>query len=143
MGFAVTGQEAIECVLDLPGRPPAGPGCSAIADGGVPLRSQPLLHPREPTAMAVLVDEPLWWWRGRRWCHLVSDESLDELHAFAARAGIPARGFQGDHYDIPEEHRPDVLAAGAIAVPSRELLRRLRAAGLRLSPAQRRARAAG
>ncbi|HEX6786772.1 MAG TPA: DUF4031 domain-containing protein [Acidimicrobiales bacterium] len=73
----------------------------------------------------------------------MSDESLDELHAFAARAGIPARGFQGDHYDIPEERRPDVLAAGAIAVPSRELLRRLRAAGLRLSPAQRRARAAG
>ena len=115
MGLAVTGQEAVERVLDLlrPGR--AGPGCVAIADGGLPLRSQPLLHPWEPTAMAVLVDEPLWWWRGRRWCHLVSDESLDELHAFAARAGIPARGFQGDHYDIPEEHRPDVLAAGAIA----------------------------
>jgi Protein of unknown function (DUF4031) len=143
MGLAVTSQEAVERVLDLlrPGRD--GLGCMAIADGGLPLRSQPLLHPWEPTAMAVLVDEPLWWWRGRRWCHLVSDVSLDELHAFAARAGIPARGFQGDHYDIPEEHRPDVLAAGAIPVPSRELLRRLRAAGLRLSPAQRRARAAG
>jgi hypothetical protein len=91
--------------------------------------------------MAILVDEPLWWWRGRRWCHLVSDVSLDELHAFAADVGIPRRAFQGDHYDIPEDRRDDVLAAGAVPVPSRELLARLRAAGLRLSPAQRRARA--
>lgn len=88
----------------------------------------------------MLVDEPLWWWRGRRWCHLVSDTSLAELHDFAARHGIPRRAFQGDHYDVPEEHRADVVAAGAIEVGSRELVRRLRAAGLRLTPAQRRAR---
>jgi hypothetical protein len=92
--------------------------------------------------MAVLVDEPLWWSRGRRWCHLVSDVSLEELHEFASRAGIPARGFHGDHYDIPEEHRAELVAAGAVPVPSRELLRRLRGAGLRLSPAERRAWAA-
>ena len=80
-----------------------------------------------------LVDEPRWWFRGRKWCHLVSDESLEELHAFAARVGIPRRGFQGDHYDVPEEHRPAMVAAGAREVESRELVRRLRAAGLRLS----------
>jgi hypothetical protein len=90
--------------------------------------------------MAVLVDQPRWWWRGRRWCHLVSDQSLQELHAFAATAGIPRRGFQGDHYDVPEERRDVVVAAGAQEVDSRELVRRLRAAGLRQSPAQRRAR---
>jgi hypothetical protein len=90
----------------------------------------------------VLVDEALWWWRGRRWCHLVSDHSLEELHRFATRAGIPARAFQGDHYDVPEEHRLELIAAGALAVSSRELLRRLREAGLRLTPAQRRARSA-
>jgi hypothetical protein len=89
--------------------------------------------------MAVLIDQPLWWWRGRRWCHLVSDESLAELHAFAASAGIPRRGFQGDHYDVPEEHRDRLVAAGAREVDSRELVRRLRAAGLRITPAQRRA----
>ncbi len=89
--------------------------------------------------MALLVDEARWWWRGRRWCHLVSDESLDELHGFASSLGIPRRGFQGDHYDVPEEHRDRVLAAGAVAVESRELVRRLRAGGLRLSPAERRA----
>ena len=89
--------------------------------------------------MAVLVDEPRWWWRGRRWCHLVSDRDLNELHDFAGALGIPRRAFQGDHYDVPEEHRAEVVAAGAIEVPSRELVRRLRAAGLRISPAQRRA----
>lgn len=90
--------------------------------------------------VTVLIDEPLWWYRGRRWSHLVSDESYDELHALAARAGIPREAFQGDHYDIPEEYHEAMLALGAELVGSRELLRRLRAAGLRLSPQQRRAR---
>ncbi|MEJ7720218.1 MAG: DUF4031 domain-containing protein [Ilumatobacteraceae bacterium] len=58
--------------------------------------------------MTVLIDEPRWWHRGRRWCHLVSDSSYDELHEFAHANGIPRRGFQGDHYDIPDEYRsPD------------------------------------
>ena len=90
--------------------------------------------------MTVLIDEPRWWHRGRKWCHLVSDESYDELHAFVGPLGIPRRAFQGDHYDIPEEHRAEVVAAGALEVESRELVRRLRAGGLRLSPSERRAR---
>ena len=88
--------------------------------------------------MAILIDEARWWFHGRRWCHLVSDASLDELHAFADVNGIPRRGFQGDHYDVPEELRPDLIAAGAQVVTSRELLRRLRRAGLRLTATQRR-----
>jgi hypothetical protein len=90
--------------------------------------------------MAVLIDRPLWWFRGRRWSHLVSDVSLDELHAFADAAGIPRRGFQGDHYDVPEDYYDELVEAGAQPTESRELLRRLRAAGLRLSPTERRAR---
>ena len=88
--------------------------------------------------MTILVDECIWPWRGRRWCHLVSDESLDELHDFAARLGMPRRIFQGDHYDLHEDLRAMALAGGAIALSSRELLGRLRAAGLRLSPGERR-----
>lgn len=91
-------------------------------------------------AVAILVDEPIWWFKGRRWCHMVSDVSLDELHAFAAELGIPRRGFQGDHYDIPEELRPEALAQGAREVSGRELLRSIQQAGLRLSPAERRVR---
>lgn len=88
--------------------------------------------------MALLVDECRWWFRGRRWCHLVSDRDLDELHEFAEAVGMPRRAFQGDHYDVPEELRDAVVAAGAEEVPSRELVQRLRSAGLRLTPAQRR-----
>ena len=88
--------------------------------------------------MAILVDDALWPWRGRRWAHLVSDHDLDELHAFAARLGLDDRLFQGDHYDISDAVRDDAVAAGAAPVSSRELVRRLRASGLRLTPAQRR-----
>lgn len=88
--------------------------------------------------MAILVDDPIWAWRGRRWAHLVSDASVAELRAFADGLGIDGRLFQGDHYDVPAELVDDVLAAGAERVSSRELVRRLRASGLRLSPAQRR-----
>lgn len=90
--------------------------------------------------MTVLIDEPRWWHSGRKWCHLVSDSSYDELHEFAHANGIPRRGFQGDHYDIPDEFRSQMIDGGATVVESRELVRRLRAAGLRLSPAARRAR---
>ena len=89
--------------------------------------------------MAILIDEARWWYKDRKWCHLVSDASLDELHRFAAAHDIPRRGFQGDHYDIPEEYREMLIDGGAEVVPSRELLRRLRDAGLRLTPTQRRA----
>ncbi len=92
--------------------------------------------------MAILIDEARWWFQGRKWCHLVSDVSYDELIEFADAVGIPRRGFQGDHYDIPEEYRDDMIDAGAVVVESRVLVRRLRAAGLRLSPTERRARTA-
>jgi hypothetical protein len=88
--------------------------------------------------VTILIDEARWWHRDRRWCHLVSDESLDELHAFADANGIPRRGFQGDHYDIPEDYRAELIEAGATVVESRVLLRRLKTAGLRLTPAERR-----
>ena len=81
-----------------------------------------------------MVDDAIWQWRGRRWAHLVSDESYDELHNFAARLGVPRRSFQGDHYDVPESTREEAIRLGATAVGSRELLRRLRAAGLRRRP---------
>ena len=81
--------------------------------------------------MAVLVDPAVWPWRGRRWAHLVSDESYDELHEFAARLGVPRGAFQGDHYDVPTELREQAVALGAEPVPARELLARLTAAGLR------------
>lgn len=81
--------------------------------------------------MSILVDPPKWPAHGRMWGHLVSDESFDELHAFASAVGIPERGFDLDHYDVPEERLADLIAAGAQLVTSAELVRRLTAAGLR------------
>jgi hypothetical protein len=81
--------------------------------------------------MAILIDPPGWWHRDRWWGHMVSDESYDELHEFAASLGVPRRGFERDHYDIPEHLHEAALAAGAVLVDSRDLVRRLTAAGLR------------
>ena len=83
--------------------------------------------------MALLIDTPVWPWRGRRWSHLVSDTGYDELHAFVQQhLEIPRRAFQGDHYDVPEELYARAVAAGAEPVGCRELLQRLLAAGLRV-----------
>lgn len=79
----------------------------------------------------ILVDPPKWPAHSRMWGHVVSDVSLDELHAFARKVGMPERGFDADHYDLPEERLDDAIAAGAVLVTSAELVRRLTAAGLR------------
>jgi muramoyltetrapeptide carboxypeptidase len=81
--------------------------------------------------MTVLIDPPNAAGHGRLWSHLASDTSYDELHAFARTVGIPERGFDRDHYDVPAEWYDQVVAAGAEPVSSRELVQRLLAAGLR------------
>jgi hypothetical protein len=81
--------------------------------------------------MAILVDPAIWRWRGRRWAHLVSDASYDELHAFADALGLRRAWFQGDHHDVPTEVREEAIRRGAQPVSGAELVTRLRAAGLR------------
>lgn len=82
--------------------------------------------------MAIYLDPPLWPAHGTVFSHLVSDESLSELHSFAGAAGIPARAFDGDHYDVPVRRYEDLVAAGAIPVEARILVRKLIASGLRI-----------
>ncbi len=79
----------------------------------------------------IIIDPPRVEAHGRVWSHLASDTSHEELHAFARRIGVPERGFDGDHYDVPSEWYDDVVAAGATPVSSRELVTRLTRAGLR------------
>lgn len=79
----------------------------------------------------ILIDPPEWWHRERWWGHMVSDLSYDELHEFAQRLGVPRRGFDRDHYDIPAHLHEAAVAAGAVLVSSKELVSRLTAAGLR------------
>ncbi|MET3812235.1 DUF4031 domain-containing protein [Arthrobacter sp. UYEF3] len=87
--------------------------------------------------MAVYLDPPLWPAHGTHFSHLVSDTSLEELHAFARAAGIPERAFDGDHYDVAEARYSDLVATGAVPVEGRVLVRKLIASGLRI-PARRR-----
>ncbi|MCW2773403.1 MAG: hypothetical protein JWN91_1729 [Nocardioides sp.] len=81
--------------------------------------------------MTIYIDPPNAAGHGRLWSHLASDASYDELHAFAATLGIPLRGFDRDHYDVPSEWYDQVVAAGATPVSSREIVSRLIASGLR------------
>ena len=87
--------------------------------------------------MAIYLDPPLWPAHGTHFSHLVSDTSLEELHAFAAEAGIPDRAFDGDHYDVAAARYSALVAAGAVPVEGRVLVRKLIASGLRI-PARRR-----
>lgn len=79
----------------------------------------------------ILVDKAVWPGRGRLWAHLVSDTSVAELHAFAELLGVPRRGFDRDHYDIPADRVPVAIWLGAAQVSTKEIALRLRAAGLR------------
>jgi hypothetical protein len=66
-------------------------------------------------------------WAGET-CHLATDGPIDELHAFAHSIGVPRIAFHGwarwPHYDLRAPHRARAVAAGAIEVTSKELVRR-------------------
>ncbi len=69
--------------------------------------------------MTVYVDDAVTLWRGQRWAHLMAD-TLDELHAMAARIGLPRGAFQdkrsGAHYDVTAALREDAIGLGAVAI---------------------------
>jgi len=61
---------------------------------------------------------------GRRWCHMVSDRSFEELHEFAQRLGLRRSWFQRDHYDLTPGMRAKAVRFGAEEVTLHELGRR-------------------
>src|SRR3954465_3120830 len=79
--------------------------------------------------MAVLVDElreyPHVRWTVKHWCHMVSDESFEELHAFAAALGIPRERAPRAPYARPPARRGRALAHGAQPVAIGELAQRM------------------
>ncbi|MGV8877037.1 MAG: DUF4031 domain-containing protein [Rhodoglobus sp.] len=87
--------------------------------------------------MTVLIDEAIWPAHNTLWAHIISDLSLEELHRFAERAGLPARSFDLDHYDVPAGRWHDLVALGAQPVGVREFVRRLEASGLRVAQRDR------
>jgi hypothetical protein len=76
--------------------------------------------------MAVYVDElrtipKIMWTRGWKWpkgSHMLAD-TVEELHAFAAKIGMRREWFQGastPHYDLNESRYEAALAAGAVKI---------------------------
>ncbi len=86
----------------------------------------------------MLIDPPTWPAHETVWSHLVSDLSYAELHDFAARAGVPRRAFDHDHYDVPEARYDELVALGATPVTGRELVLRLIRSGLRVAQRDKR-----
>lgn len=82
--------------------------------------------------MSILIDPPRWPAHGTLFSHLVSDTSLQELHAFAQHHEISQRAFDKDHYDVPQERYEALVAAGAREVTGSQLVRSLVASGLRI-----------
>jgi hypothetical protein len=68
--------------------------------------------------MAIYVDDAIWVWQGRKWCHLLADD-IDELHRFAAALGLHRVSYQGPpktsapHYDLTSYERRRAIALGA------------------------------
>lgn len=85
----------------------------------------------------IFIDPPYWPAHGTVFSHLVSDTSVAELHRFAAAAGIAERAFDLDHYDVPQRRYASLVAAGAVPVGGKELVRILLASGLRVPARQR------
>jgi len=76
--------------------------------------------------MAVYVDDAAIILRGTPRFHMTAD-SLEELHTFAQAQGIARssfhRGARHPHYDVTDEQREKVLAAGAHAVRPRDIVK--------------------
>ena len=74
----------------------------------------------------ILVD-PVRRHQSGEWCHMVSDESVEELHEFAATIGLKRKAFQSTsrpHYDLRSSKRRLALSMGAQEVGMRDLVRR-------------------
>ena len=77
--------------------------------------------------MAVYVDDAVWPWHGRQWCHLLADDT-DELHRFATGLGLHLSSYQGPpktavpHYDLTAWERRQAIGRGAVACDRRQIV---------------------
>ena len=79
--------------------------------------------------MAVYVDKLVdYGWRHGPSCHLIAD-SVEELIEFAVSIGLRAEWFQpksSPHFDLTADGRAAAVAAGAIELDNRQLVKKLR-----------------
>ncbi|MFY3606581.1 DUF4031 domain-containing protein [Achromobacter xylosoxidans] len=90
----------------------------------MPSHIHAILH-RKAEGKLVYVDNAKVLKHGRGWFHLTAD-SLDELHAFAAKINISVRAFhrgaRHPHYDITGAQRDRAIRGGASPVTAREVV---------------------
>lgn len=74
----------------------------------------------------IYVDK-LRWFGLHRWCHMVTDGPIDELHIFANRIGLKREWFQEKsstpHYDLTTAMRERAVKAGASEISDRALVK--------------------
>ncbi|WP_454919266.1 DUF4031 domain-containing protein [Xanthobacter sediminis] len=74
--------------------------------------------------MTVYVDDmylyPMGQFGRMKMSHMIADTE-EELHALAARIGLVRQWYQGDHYDVSMSLRAKAIAAGARAIPLKQL----------------------
>lgn len=90
-----------------------------VADDGERTEDVILIDPLVEYSLAATRGLP-----SRAWCHMVSDTSEAELHAFAKRLGCRRAWFQlrPAHYDLTPTRRLLAVRLGASEVTSRELV---------------------
>jgi len=92
--------------------------------------ARPLVANQED-AVAIYVDKLRdWGWRLGPSCHLITDGTNEELHAFAASIGLRREWFQQSsswpHYDLTASRRLAAIESGAVELedrPFHEILR--------------------
>lgn len=76
--------------------------------------------------MAVYVDNPIFPFRGKMYCHMATDRDIEELHRFANRLGMKFSWFQNHpqhpHYDLSPNKRELAIRLGAIEISTLELI---------------------
>ena len=65
---------------------------------------------------------------GTKWCHLMTDGDIEELHLFAKKIGLKRSWFQehitSPHYDLISSKRRLAVKKGAIEVGAIELVKK-------------------
>lgn len=76
--------------------------------------------------MTIYVDTPAFSFRGQKYCHMLTDGDIEELHALAKKIGLRRDWFQVDasypHYDLAPNKREQAIKLGAVEVSACELV---------------------
>lgn len=80
----------------------------------------------------IYVDEAIYPFRNRMWCHLFTDGDVERLHLFAQAIGLKRAWFQDrpgfPHYDLSPSRRMMAVRNGAQQVTEKQMVAIVQAA---------------